>query len=98
MSQPRVPIMLAAALVCGLFALSVSSGLARADEPTQAIKSDAHHLAVDVHREAHVVGRQVQSDAHQLHRQLLTTRDRVSLQLHHFGQRIQRWWSRVRTS
>jgi hypothetical protein len=91
MSQLRVRILLAAALGCGLLALSPASDLARADPSPQAIRSDAHRIAVDIHR-------QVQSDAHQLHRQLLVTRDRVSLQLQHLGHRIQRWWSRARTS
>jgi hypothetical protein len=98
MSQLRLRILLAAALGCGLLALTAPSGLARADQPAEAIKSDAHHLAVDVHREARVMGQQAKSDAHELHRQLQATRDRVSLQMHHFGQRIQRWWSRVRSS
>ena len=98
MSPLRLRILLAAALGCGLLALSAPSGFARADQPIEAIKSDAHHLAVDVHREARVVGHQAQRDAHELHRQLQTTRDRVSLQMHHLGQRIQHWWSRVRAS
>ena len=98
MSQLRLRILLAAALGCVLWALSAPSGSARADQPAEAIKSDAHHLAVDVHREAREVGHQAQKDAHEVHRQLQATRDRVSLQMHHLGQRIQRWWSRVRSS
>jgi hypothetical protein len=91
MSQPRVRLLLAAALGCGLLGLAAPSDFARADPSPQAIRSDAHRLAVDIHR-------QVRSDAHQLHRQLLVERDHISLQLHHFGHRIQRWWSRVRAS
>lgn len=91
MSQLRVRILLAAALGCGLLALGASADSARADPSPQAIRSDAHRVAVDIQR-------RVQSDAHQLHRQLAVTRDRVSLQLHHLGHRIQRWWSRARPS
>ena len=97
MRQLRLRILLAAALGCSLLALS-APGSARADQPAEAIRSDAHHLAADVHREARVVGHQAQKDAHELHRQLQAAREHVSLQMHHLGQRIQRWWSRVRTS
>lgn len=98
MSQPRLPIMIATAIAGSLFALSASSGVARADQPGETIKSDAHHLAVDIEREAHVVEHRVSSDAHHMRRELATTRERVSLQLHHLEHRIQRWWGRVSTS
>ena len=96
MSPVRVPILLAAALGCGLLALSAPSDFARADPPPQAIRSDARQLALDVHREARVLAHQVRRDAHQLHHQLLVTRDRMSGQLHQLGHRIERWWGRVR--
>ena|SRR5579862_9816710 len=98
MSQTRVPIMLAAVLACSLVALSAPSAAVRANPPAEAIKADTHRLAHDVNREALLVGHRVKGDAHQLRGELVTARERVSLQLHQIGHRIQRWWSRVRAS
>ena len=97
MNAPRLRTPLTAALGCALLALSAVAA-ARTNEPAEAIKSDAHHLAVDVHREARVVGHRARSDAHELHRQLQVARERTAVQLHQLRHRIQRWWNHVRTS
>jgi hypothetical protein len=84
---------------CGWFAFGLGGvpTTARASDSAAAdIKSDTHHLAVDVRRESHVVGHRVERQTHELRRRRQTTRDHVSLQLHHAGQRLQRWWNRVK--
>ena len=92
-ARPRFP--LAAALACGLLAYGCVPLARAADTPAAAIQNDAHHFAVDVQREAHVVGQRVAGRAHHFQRQLLTARGQMSLQLHQFGHRMQRWWHRV---
>jgi hypothetical protein len=66
-----------------------------ADTPAAAIKSDAQHLAVDVKREAHVVGRDVEQQTHDFNHKLLEARAELAVQLHQLGNRVHRWWHRA---
>ena len=85
----------AAALICGVLALQcVTPAAWAADPPADAIKSDAHQLAVDVQREAHVVGHRVERQTHDFNRKLLAARAELSVQLHQLGNRVHRWWHR----
>ena len=89
----------ATAVICSVLALQFgASAVQAADPPATAIKSDAHQLAVDVQREAHVVGRRVERQTHDFNRKLLQARAELSVQLHQFGNRVQRWWHRPSTS
>ncbi len=84
---------------CAWFAFALGSALATArasDSAAADIKSDTHHLAVDVGREAHVVGHRVAGQTHELRRRWVVTREQVARQLHHAGRRLQRWWNRVK--
>jgi hypothetical protein len=97
--RPRALVRSAALLIgCGWFAFGLGGvPTARATDSAAAdIKSDTHHLAVDLRRETHVVGHRVARQTHALRRRWVITRDHLSLQLHHVGQRLQRWWTRVK--
>lgn len=95
----RVVAAMAAAIACGLLAIAAAALPAHAtDQPVAAMKSDAQHLAVDVNREAHVVGRRAEGEAHQLRRQWVAAKNQLSLEMHQLGQRFHRWWNRVKPS